>query len=504
MPPTGRRRCARTGREQASALFETSFAAAPIGMCLVGLDGRFLKVNPALCDLFGRSEPELLAIDFQHITHPDDLASDLALLEETLDGTRPGYTLEKRYLHADGSAIESFLAVSLVRDATGAPAHFISQIADLTPLVRTRALFEAAFSRASVGKLISRVAPDGGTTVIECNPAFAAMVGRHAEELLGRSDRAIVHPDDLPTRDELIAQVLSGGHADSRELRLLHGDGHEIWALLALALVETGDQPLVLLQVQDVSERKRFEGQLHYLADHDPLTGLFNRRRFEAELARQVVVHLPLRRGPARPRCSTSTASSTSTTRWATLIGDELIGRVGAILRERLRETDVVARLGGDEFAVLLPAADEDQARQVGEGIVHTIRNEAVVMSGDRTLRVTCCVGIALFGQTYDVGHEAVLVNADIAMYEAKGKDRIAAYDRTRAHREQLVRRADWHGRLRRWPGRRPVRPAWPAGRRARGGRRRRALRAAAAAAATTTASCCRPRASTCTPSASG
>jgi diguanylate cyclase (GGDEF)-like protein/PAS domain S-box-containing protein len=436
-------------RERASALFETSFADAPIGMCLVGLDGRFLKVNPALCELFGRSERELLAIDFQHITHPDDLASDLELLHQTLEGTRTGYTLEKRYLHADGSVIESFLAVSLVRDAAGAPAYFISQIADLTLLARTRALFEAAFSHAQVGKLIMRAQPDARTVVIECNPAFAAMVGRHAEELVGREDRDLFHPDDRPAREELIADLLAGGLSERRELRLLHGDGHEIWALLALALVETGDQPLVLLQALDISERKRFEGRLRYLADHDALTGLLSRRRFEAELEREVA-RIARSGGEGCLLLLDLDGFKHVNDAFGHAAGDALLTRIGAALRERLRSVDVVARVGGDEFAIILPDTGLAGGRAAAQELVASVRRHGEVTGDGHRAEVTASIGItALAGAP---SAEQLLVEADVAMYEAKdaGKDQIAVYDRTLAHQELLVRRADWLGRLRR------------------------------------------------------
>lgn len=105
---------------------------SPIGMVLVGLDGRLLLANRALCDMLGYSADELTTHGFQELTHPEDLEADLALFEQTLDGEIDSYRIRKRYLHADGRVVWGDLSVALVRDVEGAPLHFISQILDVS------------------------------------------------------------------------------------------------------------------------------------------------------------------------------------------------------------------------------------------------------------------------------------------------------------------------------------------------------------------------------------
>jgi diguanylate cyclase (GGDEF)-like protein/PAS domain S-box-containing protein len=111
--------------------FRNAFDQAPIGKALVSPDGRFMRVNDALCRITGRSEPDLLATTFQELTHPDDLEPDLAQVHRLLTGESEAYSLEKRYRHADGNYVWILLSVSLVRDEAGAPAYFVSQIQDI-------------------------------------------------------------------------------------------------------------------------------------------------------------------------------------------------------------------------------------------------------------------------------------------------------------------------------------------------------------------------------------
>jgi diguanylate cyclase (GGDEF)-like protein/PAS domain S-box-containing protein len=127
-----RRRAADEALRRATEQFTSAFAHAPIGMALVGVDGRFLRVNRALCDLVGYAHDDLLTLTFQDITHADDLDDDLALIGEVLAGARTSYTLEKRYVRADGRVIWALLAVSLVTDADGVPLHFIAQVQDVS------------------------------------------------------------------------------------------------------------------------------------------------------------------------------------------------------------------------------------------------------------------------------------------------------------------------------------------------------------------------------------
>ena len=248
-------------------------------------------------------------------------------------------------------------------------------------------------------------------------------------------------------------QALVGGEVSSKvdEKRYLRPDGTIVWVARSVTLVRDADgEPLHFLdQTQDITERRRFERELRQLADHDPLTGLFNRRRFEQELDRHVAE--VARYGP----------------RGALLVldldhfkyvndalghhaGDALILSVAALLQDRLRDSDTIARLGGDEFAVLLPNADRREAEHVAGVVVKAVREEATVVAGDRRRRVTTSIGIAPFGRS-DLNGEELLIEADLAMYEAKeaGRNRFAVVS-PNAHRPQRIReRVSWLERMR-------------------------------------------------------
>jgi PAS domain S-box-containing protein len=183
-------------------LFASAFTYAAIGMALVGLDGRWLEVNEALCRIVGYTKAELLALTFQDITHAEDLSMDLTLMQHLVDGRIPSYNMEKRYIRKDGSIAWIYLTVTLAHRADGSPHHFISQAQDITDRKR----------REENEKLFFEICPDmlaianAAGTLTRVNGQWREKLGWTAEELTSRPFVEFVHPED---RDKTIAEAQS-------------------------------------------------------------------------------------------------------------------------------------------------------------------------------------------------------------------------------------------------------------------------------------------------------
>ena len=190
-------------------LFRTAMEIAPIGQALVRLDGCFLKVNAALCELMGYSEAELLSKDFQTLTHPEDLDRDLQLLKQCLTGEIDRYRMEKRYFHKTGRVIWILLSVALVRDRGGNPHYFIAQIHDIT---------EQREMERIKSEFISMVSHELRTPLTSIRGSLGLVLGTQAEFLPpkvkrlleianGNCDRLILLVNDI-----LDIEKMTSGH----------------------------------------------------------------------------------------------------------------------------------------------------------------------------------------------------------------------------------------------------------------------------------------------------
>jgi diguanylate cyclase (GGDEF)-like protein len=176
-----------------------------------------------------------------------------------------------------------------------------------------------------------------------------------------------------------------------------------------------------------LAKAEKTEAELRYLADHDSLTGLLNRRSFRTKLDRYVSFSARYG-GQGAVMIIDIDGLKEVNDRLGHQPGDNLIRRVADILRERVRTTDIVARLSGDEFAVLMPQTDTGGALQLGEDLRAQVAEGFPAESENGA--ATISVGITMFGGKRDFGAEAVLVAADQAMYRAKeeGRNRIALF----------------------------------------------------------------------------
>ncbi len=190
-----------------------------------------------------------------------------------------------------------------------------------------------------------------------------------------------------------------------------------------------------------LARAEKTEAELRHLADHDPLTGLQNRRRFRAELD-QHVSFTARYGGQGAVMIIDIDGLKGVNDRLGHQPGDNLIRRIADILRERVRATDIVARLSGDEFAVLMPQTDTGGALQLGEDLRCEVAEG--FPGGAEIGSATISVGIKMFGGKRGAGAEAVLVDADQAMYRAKGagRNRIALFGEDEHDEEPAGRRA--------------------------------------------------------------
>ncbi len=286
--------------------------------------------------------------------------------------------------------------------------------------------YRTAFDAAPVGMALTDLAGQA----LAVNDALCRLTGHTSDELCV-DPLALGDPDgDHRAGDGVRVAVAASGPTNTAEARLVHADGHVVWVLRSTTVVhDAAGEPVHLLShFLDITDRKRFDAQLQHLADHDPLTGLRNRRSFKVELDRQAAS--VARYGPVAAllvldldhfkQINDTLGHST---------GDELIVSVAQLLRRRLRSTDVVARLGGDEFAVILPHATREEAELVARDLLETVRNEVIVLAGGPPRRITTCIGIAMFDEPGLTGEE-VLIKADLSMYGAKeaGRDGYAMH----------------------------------------------------------------------------
>jgi diguanylate cyclase (GGDEF)-like protein/PAS domain S-box-containing protein len=380
--------------------------------------------------------------------HPEDRE----LVEESIavaQRDRQTFSFEARTLRFDGAERMIRARGRIELDDAREPARLIGAIQDVTEELEARAARELlSYVVDSSDDAIITKARDG--TITSWNRGAERLYGYSAEEAIGQPI-GLIEPDDRAgEQSEITDKVFGGESLDRFETERVRKDGTKIVVALTVSPVRDSSDRIVSAAIigRDVTERRRYEQRLRHLAEHDQLTGLYNRHRFEEELkhelARSGRYHSP---GAVLSLDLDNFKSINDSAGHAA--GDAVLCEVAAVLGKRFRASDTVARLGGDEFAVLLPAVDLAEARAAAENLLSAIHGCQAVFGG-KPFRITVSVGVAAF-ESDDATAGELLVNADLAMYAAKtaGRDRVVVYTASEGRSARATARLTWSERIR-------------------------------------------------------
>jgi len=280
----------------------------------------------------------------------------------------------------------------------------------------------------SASDLVERFESDGTRTYI--SPALERLTGYRPEEMLGKNAFEVVNPLDRPAVEAAAARLRDGrSEQETVSFRVQHKDGREIWLETSLRIAAERSERLSVVGVtRDVTERKRLELQLEGLAMRDGLTGIANRRAFDAALAREVARTRRLST-PLSLLMIDADRFKRFNDDHGHLAGDTCLKSIAAVVAMSARRpSDLAARYGGEEMALLLPDTDIEAARSIAAELCRQVQALSIPHARNLPWRVvTISVGVASIDpHDEDAVHDGswLISTADLALYDAKGQGR--------------------------------------------------------------------------------
>jgi diguanylate cyclase (GGDEF)-like protein/PAS domain S-box-containing protein len=272
---------------------------------------------------------------------------------------------------------------------------------------------------------------------------------RPLHEIIGADFRTLLSP---ASAEEVERRMQAGAaHLSGLTLEVKMGDaacGPAPVELRAVPLLDEAEQPAGTQWIaRDIAERKRFEEQLVHMANHDYLTGLFNRQFFESALDIELAESRRTGQGGAILWLDVDDFKEVNDS-LGHRAGDEVLVALATRLRTEVRESSVLSRLGGDEFAMLLPNTDVEEAESVAERLLSAI-NSHVYTAQSRPVRLSASIGVVLYPLHGSTPSE-LLANADVAMYLAKasGRSCVHMHEVDASVQSEMLSRLTWNERL--------------------------------------------------------
>ena len=420
-------------QEEIFALFRSAFDGAPNGMLLLGADEKIVRANQSVGQIFEKPADDLIGTGLEALAevHPGHLRS----VELLMLVPEPDRQVEVEWRLDSGRLIWTQISASKVNMTDSGPGYTIAQIQDVSQRREARNEINALASivETSADAIVS-VGFDGD--VRSWNRGAEQCFGFARDDILGRNIEELVPGESRDELSEWMELVHQGESLSGRETRWQRRDGTLVDVSVTISPMRREDGSIIGASTvaRDITFRKEAESKLQFLADHDALTGLLNRRKFNRELSREVKLANRFGRRAAVMIIDMDNFKAINDS-LGHQAGDQVICEVANVLRETLRDVDIVARIGGDEFAVFMPDGDLES---VADRLVDSIRH-IVIGDGERTVRATVSVGFAEVTEER-ISEDELLARADSAMYRVKeaGKNGFRAFLPEEGHNQKL------------------------------------------------------------------
>lgn len=259
-----------------------------------------------------------------------------------------------------------------------------------------------------------------------------------------------IHPDDIEEAKDILKRNIHEQNATySHDYRMKNKDNGYIWVRSINNIIkEENNLYVVRGLLMDISEEKKVEQRIIYLAEHDALTGLLNRRCFQNELNHHIELAKRYNYEGAVLFIDLDQFKYINDT-LGHHGGDKYLIKIADCLQGLLRSTDVLGRLGGDEFGIIVARSNEEEIKNVCKKILKSLNEEIIVSSGLQ-MHTSASIGVAIFPRHSDLSDE-ILAKADAAMYEvkAKGRNNFSIYDDEKQQILHMRSKVQWEDRIR-------------------------------------------------------
>ena len=437
---------------------DLSLESANDGLWDFDVETNTVYFSPRWKAMLGFSPDDLdVTPDWRQLVHPDDMARTQTLLREHLAGKSPLFESVHRMRHRSGEWRWVVSRAKARVDESGRLKRLVGVELDIT---ERRLYEEALFKEKESAQITLQSIGDGVITtdarshVEYLNPVAEQLTGWRLDDAQGRPIDEIFrgfHEETCEPLENPLSVAIRRARAikSVRPTLLIRRDGNELYIESCASPIRDGSGAISggVLVFHDVSESRELNRKLSYHASHDILTGLVNRREFEARLERALksakaressycLCHLDLDQFKIiNDNCGHSA-------------GDALLGQVGQLLKSKIRWRDTVSRLGGDEFGVLLESCSLDEAMRNAEILRESIRDYRFVWE-ERTFRLGASIGVVpISPENEDVA--SLLSAADSACQAAKeaGRNRVYSFQENDIDLMRRRREMQWAARI--------------------------------------------------------